>query len=505
MDAIELEVMVHALAGIAEEMMARLVRAAYSSNIKERRDCSTALFDGRGRLVAQAAAIPVHLGALGDAVAAVRAMAPRPGEIWLLNDPFAGGSHLPDLTLVTAIAWPDRPQELLGYAISRAHHSDVGGMRPGSMPADSTEIFQEGLVIPPTRSGAAGALDENVLGLILANVRQPAQRRGDLRAQLAAGQLGAERFARMGTELGADRLADALDAVIAYTERRVRERIAAIPDGTYRATDYLEGPEGEEIPIQVAVEIGGDGVRIDFTGTASQGLSNLNAPVAVTRSAVAFALRALLDPRLPANDGAMAPVELVLPEASLVAARWPAAVVAGNVETSQRIADALILALGGVAGGLAQGQGTMNNLILGNRRFSYYETIGGGQGASARGDGLDGVHVGMSNTLNTPIEALELEFPLTVRRYELREDSGGGGLHRGGWGIVREVQVHEDCTLSLLSDRRTHAPQGTAGGAAGRPGHNRLNGEPLPGKTSRALKAGDVITVETPGGGGWGK
>lgn len=504
MDAIELEVTVHALAGITEEMMARLIRAAYSSNIKERRDCSTALFDAQGRNIAQAAAIPVHLGALAAAVAAVRSMGPAAGEIWLLNDPFAGGSHLPDWTLVTVVAHPERPGDILGFAVSRAHHSDVGGMRPGSMPAASTEIFQEGLILPPVRIGTEDGLEAHLLRLILANVRQPEQRLGDLRAQVAAGALGAVRLVQLAVERGDEKLMAAIDAVIAYTERRLRSRIAQIPDGTYRAVDFLEGPEAE-IRLELTATVSGEKLRLDFSGTADQVTGNLNAPIAVTRSAVAFALRALLDPELPTNDGALAPVELIVPAGSLLAAQPPAAVVAGNVETSQRIADLVMLALADAAGpGLAQGQGTMNNLILGNAHFSYYETIGGGQGASSRGNGLDGVHVGMSNTLNTPIEALELEFPLTVRRYELREHSGGGGIHRGGLGIVRELVVGEPCTLSLLSDRRRHAPHGAAGGGDGMVGENFLNGEPIPAKTSRPLRPGDRIRVETPGGGGWG-
>ncbi|MBC8121515.1 MAG: hydantoinase B/oxoprolinase family protein [Gemmatimonadaceae bacterium] len=502
-DAIQLEVTVHALNGVAEEMTARLIRAAYSSNIKERRDCSCALFDCHGRSIAQAAAIPVHLGALGEAVGAVRNCGPVPGDVFLLNDPFCGGSHLPDLTVVSAIPYPDAPTRILGFAVSRAHHADIGGMRPGSMPADSTEIFQEGLVIPPTRIGNADRLDENVLGLILANVRQGEQRRADLRAQIAAGTLGGVRLGELYRRIGLQ-WEETLAEVLAYTERRVRRRIAEIPDGVYRAIDYLEGADGTDIPLQVAITVVGDEITVDFTGTAPQVRGNLNAPLAVTRSAVSFALRALLDPYLPANDGANAPVRLLVPAGSLVAAEWPSAVVAGNVETSQRIADTVFLALAAVTGGPAQGQGTMNNLILGNRNFSYYETIGGGQGASPSGAGPDGVHVGMSNTLNTPIEALELEFPLRVVRYELCEDSGGSGLHRGGRGIVRSIEVHQDCTLSLLSDRRIHSPQGLSGGGRASPGRNYLGSVPLPGKISLELKAGEQVTLHTPGGGGWG-
>jgi N-methylhydantoinase B len=501
MDAIDLEVFTNALGGITEEMMARLIRAAYSANIKERRDCSTALFDHQGRDIAQAAAIPVHLGALGDAVGAVMNRSPRPGQIFLLNDPFSGGSHLPDLTLITVIARPEDAEQILGFAVSRAHHADVGGMRPGSMPADSTTIFQEGLVIPPTCIGQNSHLDENILRLILANVRQPNLRRADLRAQVSANQLGAERLQSLCESLNHGAFELRVAEVLDYAERRMRNGIAQLPDGIYCATDYLEAADGSDIHLQVSVIVSGETIEIDFTGTDPQINGNLNAPLAVTRSAVAFALRALIDPYLPANAGAMRPVRLVVPKGSLLWAVWPAAVVAGNVETSQRIADLLMLAFGN---GLAQGQGTMNNLILGNANFSYYETIGGGQGASSNGSGLDGVHVGMSNTLNTPIEALEMEFPLRLQHYELREDSGGHGTHRGGWGIVRTIQVLENCTLSLLSDRRHHAPQGVMGGQSGAPGQNFLNGEALSAKTSRELKAGDQVCIETPGGGGWG-
>lgn len=502
MDAIDLEVFTNALGGITEEMMARLIRAAYSANIKERRDCSTALFDRQGRDIAQAAAIPVHLGALGDAVAAVMARNPLPGEIFLLNDPFSGGSHLPDLTLITVIAQPEDPEQILGFSVSRAHHADIGGMRPGSMPADSTTIFQEGLVIPPTRIGLRSQLDENILALILANVRQPELRRADLRAQVSANQLGAERLQSLCHPLGSAAFDLKVAEVLDYTERRIRLGVAQLSDGVYSATDYLEAADGSDILLQVQVTVSGDALTIDFTGTALQIHGNLNAPLAVTRSAVAFALRALIDPYLPANAGAMVPVHLVVPKGCLLHAVWPAAVVAGNVETSQRVADLLMLALGN---DLAQGQGTMNNLILGNDNFSYYETIGGGQGASSSSSGLDGVHVGMSNTLNTPIEALEMEFPLRLLSYELRQDSGGNGTHRGGWGIVRTIQVLEDCTLSLLSDRRHHAPQGVLGGQSGSLGHNFLNNQILPAKTSRELKAGDQVRIETPGGGGWGE
>ncbi len=510
LNAIQIEVLNHALAGITEEMMVSLVRGAHSPNIKERKDCSTALFDGQGRVVAQAQAIPVHLGALGDAVRAVQAMNPTPGDVYLLNNPFQGGSHLPDLTLVTVVSGSnlDQAKEILGFTVSRAHHSDVGGMRPGSMPADSTEIYQEGIVIPPTliarEAEQETEVDENVLRLILANVRQPHQRRADLQAQIAANYLGALRF--QGLARQTEHFQDALEELMAYAERRFRASIEHLGTGQYCAEDFLESSSDLEelIPLKVSVTLEKDQIIVDFTGTAEQIQGNLNAPLAVTRSAVYFALRALVDPDLPLNEGAYRPITLVAPPKSIVNAQHPVAVVAGNVETSQRICDLIFLALAPVAH-MAQGQGTMNNLILGNQNFSYYETIGGGQGASAWGPGLDGVHVGMSNTLNTPIEALEMEYPLRMDRYELREGSGGKGIHDGGLGIIRELTVLEDCTLSLLSERRNIAPQGVAGGKPGAKGLNLLDGQPLPGKVSMKLRAGQQLSIQTPGGGGWGK
>ncbi|MFQ3583313.1 MAG: hydantoinase B/oxoprolinase family protein [Cyanobacteriota bacterium] len=510
---IRLQVMANALAGIAEEMGACLIRGSYSANIKERRDCSTALFDAQGSCIAQAAHIPVHLGALSEAVRAVIAAGPQPGEVFLLNDPYQGGSHLPDLTVVTAIPALEETTVVSAYAVNRAHHADVGGMRPGSMPADSTEIWQEGLVIPPVRLArlqTSGALDwdEDLLRLILANVRNAEQRRGDLQAQVGANAIGVRRFRELLAQFGEAETWRLIAGVIDYSCQRMRAQIRALPDGVYEAADCLEGygDPPEPIWIRVQIEVRGESLRVDFTGTDAASIGNLNAPLAVTRSAVLFALRCLLDPSAPSNAGVEAPIEIFAPQGCLVNAEFPAAVVAGNVETSQRIADVVLRALAPVAGSLsiAQGQGTMNNCVLGNRHFTYYETLGGGQGASPHRPGPDGIHVGMSNTLNTPIEALELEYPLQVIRYELRQDSGGHGRQRGGWGLTRSLRVLEDCTLSLLTDRRHHPPQGEAGGGSGQVGINLLNGDRLPSKTSRPLQAGDVITLHTPGGGAWG-
>jgi N-methylhydantoinase B len=504
LDPVTLSVLSSALTGIAEEMGALLVRAAYSSNVKERRDCSAALFHADGRMVAQAEHIPVHLGAMPEAVQAVRERDPRPGDVFMLNDPFRGGTHLPDITLVSPL---HDAGEVLGYAVTRAHHSDVGGMRPGSMPADSTSIHQEGIILPPVRLVRDGEVVEDVLDLLLANVRTPDVRRGDLRAQLAANARAQERLGELLERRGRATVLTAFEEVLRHAERRTRDAIGALPDGTYTARSELEGDgvTEEDVPIAVAVTIRGEELEIDFAGTSGAVAGNVNCPLSVTRSACYFALRVLLDPDVPANAGAYAPVTVRAPEGSLVDARSPSAVVAGNVETSQRLADTVLLALAQAVDGLpAQGQGTMNNLVIGGEGWTYYETIGGGQGASPAGDGDSGVHVGMTNTLNTPVEALELEFPMRVERYELAEGSGGAGRHRGGDGIVRAIRVLEPATVSLLTDRRRHRPAGAEGGEPAAAGANRLDGAELPAKASRPVPAGGLVTVTTPGGGGWG-
>jgi N-methylhydantoinase B len=507
LDPVTLSVLASALAGIAEEMGAVLIRGAYSSNIKERRDCSTALFDERGRMVAQAEHIPIHLGAMPEAVAAVMSRDPEPGDVFAINDPYSGGTHLPDITLVSTVA-PGEDGEIVGYAVTRAHHSDVGGMRPGSMPSDSREIYQEGIIIPPVRLVHGGEYVQDVLDLLLANVRTPALRRGDLRAQIAANNIAEERIRELMERRGKDTVLAAFDEVISYTEKRTREAIRELPDGEYTAEDFLEGDgtTDEDIRIKATVTIEDDSMTIDFTGTADAVEGNVNCPLPVTRSACYFALRVLLPKGIPANAGTYAPLEIKAPEGSLVNAKSPSAVVAGNVETSNRIADAVLAAFSSFASDMlpAQGQGTMNNTIIGGPGWTYYETIGGGQGASARGPGASGVHVGMSNTLNTPTEAFEIEYPMRVERYELIYDSGGAGKNRGGDGIVRSVRVLEPASLSLLTDRRRHPPRGVEGGESGAVGENLLNDEKLPPKVSRELEEGDVVTVKTPGGGGYG-
>ena len=486
---IELQVIGASLRSIAEEMGAVLIRSSFSANIKERRDCSTALFDERGRMIAQAEHIPVHLGAMPDAVAAVMRLGLERGQVAILNDPYTGGTHLPDVTVVSRTA--------LGFAVSRAHHADVGGIEPASLPAFSHTLEEEGVILPPQ------LLTDEVLERFVRSTRHPEERRGDLRAQLAAHHLAERRLEELCVHRGRDRVAAAMDELYAYSERMVRAAIAQLPDGRGQAEDVVEGVEGDRA-IRCAVEIRGDAVRIDFAGTAPQHDGNLNCPLAVTKSASFFVVRCLTEPDLPASGGAFAPVTVTAPEGCLVNARPPAAVVAGNTETSSRIVDVVFAALGELVPVPAQGQGTMNNLALGNDRFTYYETVGGGQGACPDANGPSGVHVTMSNTLATPTEAIELEYPLRVERWELRPASGGDGAYRGGDGVVRELRALEDCRLSVLAERRRHAPQGREGGADGARGLTLVNGEEQPPKLTRELAAGDVVRVETPGGGGYG-
>ncbi len=490
LDPIELQVLTGALASACDEMGVVLIRSARSSNIKERRDASTALFDADGQMVMQAEHIPVHLGAMPAAVAAVLGERHAPELSWILNDPFAGGTHLPDITVITPV-FADGDQ-LIGFAASRAHHADVGARVPGSMPADSRTLEEEGVVISPQ------PLDQRTLERIVTRMRQPEERRADLRAQLAANRTGALRLSALAARLGRERLREGTDAVLDYSERRTRACLAALPDGVREADDVLEAPEGDlELRLRALLE--GDELLLDFSGSAGQHPGNLNCPLAVTRSACLFAVRVLTDPDIPSSAGAYRPIELRVPQGCVLNANPGAAVVAGNVETSSRVADLVLSAFG-----RAQGQGTMNNITLGNEDFSYYETLGGGQGACPDADGPSAVHVAMSNTLNTPVEALEREFPLRVLEYSLRRGSGGGGLHRGGDGVVRELQALSEMTFSLISERRRHAPRGAAGGAPGAPGHDELDGRALEGKATGRLPAGGRLRIETPGGGGFG-
>ncbi|MBX3175190.1 MAG: hydantoinase B/oxoprolinase family protein [Gemmatimonadaceae bacterium] len=503
-DALSLAVWSSAFAAVAEEMGSVLVRGSLSPNIRERRDASCALFDADGEMIAQAAHIPVHLGALPESVRAVRAQQPRPGDVFLLNSPWHGGSHLPDLTMVEAIADEGR---IAGYAVVRAHHADVGGMSPGSMPQGATELVQEGLVLPPVRLVREGVLDESLLGLVLANVRTPDERRGDLSAQRAACSAGANGWRALLERHGRATMEAAGQALLDYAERRARARLEGLEGSEGVAEDRLEGDgvTDADIPLRVRLRVRDASLHLDFAGTSPMVAGNVNCPIQVTRAAALFVLRSLLDDDVPTNEGIARAIEITTPDDCCISARAPHAVAAGNVEMSQRVTDLLFAAF--AAAGVpvpAQGQGTMNNVTFGGRGWTFYETLGGGQGASIAGPGPSAVHVGMSNTRNTPIESLELAYPIVIERYELRRGSGGLGRHAGGDGILRRYRVLEPCTVTLLTERRRHAPRGADGGADGACGENLLNGEPLPAKCRRELKAGDLLEIRTPGGGGWG-
>ena len=498
LDAVGLEVMGHAFASIAEEMGLVLIHSAVSPNIRERRDCSAALFDAAGEMIAQAAHIPVHLGAMQEAVAAVRALGPAPGDVIILNDPYTGGSHLPDITLIGAT---EIGGAVAGYGVVRAHHSDVGGAQAGSMPAGARDIFAEGVIAPPLR------LTPEVERFLLANVRTPETRRADLAAQRAAVERGAAGLRGLAARYGWAAVQDAARDLQTYAERRAREALRPLETTGLSATDWLEGDgvDDVDLPIRVRVDIHDGMFLVDFTGTAPAARGNVNCPLAVARSAVLFVVRTLLPEDVPTNGGVQRAIRITAPEGCLLNARHPSAVAAGNVETSQRIVDTLFLAL--AAGGVpvpAQGQGTMNNVTFGGRDWTYYETIGGGQGASLAADGPSGVHVGMSNTRNTPIEVLEMEYPFRLTTYALRRGSGGMGQRTGGDGVIREFAILSPMDASFLTERRRHAPAGVRGGGAGATGRTMLNGKPLAPKASAALVSGDVLRIETPGGGGWG-
>jgi N-methylhydantoinase B len=515
MDPARLEVFKHLFASVAEEMGGVLRRTGFSPNIKERRDFSCALFDSHTRLVAQAAHIPVHLGAMPLSVAAcAEALELEPGDVAALNDPFHGGTHLPDITLVTPIFAADAR---MGFAASRAHHADVGGAQPGSM-SPASELYQEGIVIPPVRLVRGGSPNRGVWDMLLANVRTPDERAGDLRAQLAANRKGVERVGELVEKYGRPRIEEAQAALLAYAESMMRELIGELPDGVYRFSDRMDddGVTDEPVEIRVAVTVRGDEVVVDFTGTSEQRPGAINAVEAITLSAVYYVFRCLVGLDIPSNSGCLAPIRVVAPRGTVVNARRPAAVAAGNVETSQRIVDVLLGALADAVPDRvpAASQGTMNNLTIGGwdperrRPFAYYETIAGGTGGRPDRPGCSAVHTHMTNTLNTPVEALEYAYPLRVRRYEIRRGSGGSGRYPGGDGIRRDVELLAPARAAILSDRRRFPPYGLADGQPGGVGRNVLIGtgqeRELPGKTSLDVRPGDVISIRTPGGGGHG-
>jgi len=535
-DAAELEIFKNLFHSTAEEMGAALRRSAFSPNIKERRDYSCAVFDGRARVVAMGDHMPVHLGSMPMSVAAaLNALELGPGDIAMLNDPYAGGTHLPDITLAlpvwalevgasgarpraerrSALQTQSRPSF---YVANRAHHADVGGAQPASMGL-SQEIYQEGLRIPPVALARGGKIQRDVLSILLANVRTPREREGDLMAQVAACRLGERRLQELLQRYGTTRTGFYLGALQSYSSRLMKEALAKIPAGTYTAEDFLDddGHSPEPVPLRVAIKIRGGRATVDFQGSSSQRAGCVNAVFAITYSAVFYVFRCLLGESVPACAGLMNSIEVCAPEGSVVNARPPAAVAAGNVETSQRIVDVLLRAL---AQALPQripaaSSGTMNNLSFGGmdprtgEPFAYYETIAGGMGARPSADGLSGVHTHMTNSLNTPIEALESAYPVRVRRYSLRRGSGGKGKFHGGEGIVREIEFLTEVRGSILSDRRQFGPYGLAGGKPGRPGVNQLTVQgrkrKLPGKAAFSAPRGSVLKIETPGGGGWGK
>ncbi|AUX10035.1 N-methylhydantoinase B [Halalkaliarchaeum desulfuricum] len=519
-DPVTLEVIRNAATAISEEMNANLIRTGYSPNIKERRDCSCAVFDADGGMISQAENMPVHLGAMPFSVAAALERYPpeslSPGDAVLLNDPFRGGAHLPDLTLVSPV-YADG--ELIAFAANRAHHADVGGSRAGSVSADATEIYQEGIRIPPVKLYDGGDLVVDAMELILANVRTPDERRGDLRAQQAANETARERLQDLAKKYGVDTLRNAIAEIQDYSERRMQAALAELPDGTYEFADVLDddGRGTEDIRIEAATTIDGDSITVDFTGTDPQTEGPINAVFAVTASATYYAVRCVTDPDIPPNEGCYRPIDIDAPSGTVVNADPPAAVVGGNLETSQRITDVVLGTLAEAAPERAIGacQGTMNNVTFGGvdprtgEPYAFYETGGGGFGGRASGDGMDGVHVHMSNTMNTPAEVLQTAYPLAVERYEYRPDTGGAGKFRGGLGLRRDYRVCDhDAAFSLLAERRIHPPYGINGGKAGGVGDDKLirdgETEALPAKCTRDLEPGDVVSLRTPGAGGYG-
>ncbi len=538
-DAISLEVFKNLFISVSEEMGVALQRTAYSSNIKERRDYSCALFDSAGQMVAQAAHQPVHLGAMPASVQAALDTFPpalRPGDMVILNDPYLGGTHLPDITLVAPVYIELTPEiapevtsgetppktkgkELVGFVSNRGHHADVGGMTPGSLPL-STELYQEGLIIPPVKLARGGRINQAVVQLICRNSRTPEERKGDLAAQVASIRVGERRLQEITQRYGIAETQEHMAALLDYSERVTRRAIRDIPNGVYRVLDYMDddGLTEQPVPIRVAITVADDSMTVDFTGTSPQRPGCINAPQAVTVSACLYVIRCVVGDEAPANQGCLRPLEIITPRGTLVNPEPQHGVAGGNVETSQRITDVLLAALAQALPNLipAASQGTMNNLLIGghdlnrDKPFVYYETIGGGMGARPNQDGISGIHTHMTNTLNTPIEALEFAFPLRMKRYALRRGTGGAGKFSGGDGIVRDVEFLAPARVTILSERRKYTPQGLHGGHHGQPGENVLlrggyEEVRLAGKETLDVEAGDVLSIRTPGGGGWGK
>ena len=530
-DAISLEVFKNLFISVSEEMGVALQRTSYSPNIKERRDYSCALFDPAGQMVAQAAHQPVHLGAMPASVRAALDTYPnalRPGDLVILNDPYLGGTHLPDITLVAPVyievapeETPQKPsgKELVGFVSNRGHHADVGGMTPGSLPL-STELYQEGLIIPPVKLARGGRINQEVVQIICRNSRTPEERKGDLAAQIASIRVGERRLQEITQRYGIAETQEHMAALLDYSERVTRRAMRDIPNGVYRVLDYMDddGLTEQPVPIRVAITVADDHMTVDFTGTSPQRPGCINAPQAVTVSACLYVVRCVVGDEAPANQGCLRPVEIITPRGTLVNPEPQRGVAGGNVETSQRITDVLLAALAQALPDLipAASQGTMNNLLVGghdlnrDKPFVYYETIGGGMGARPTLDGISGIHTHMTNTLNTPIEAMEFAFPLRMKRYALRRGTGGAGKFSGGDGIVRDVEFLSPARVTILSERRKFPPQGFHGGHHGQPGENVLlrggyEEVHLAGKETLDVEAGDVLSLRTPGGGGWGK
>jgi N-methylhydantoinase B/oxoprolinase/acetone carboxylase alpha subunit len=519
-DPIEFEIFKNFFVSIAEEMGTTLCRTGFSPNIKERLDYSCALYDAAGHTIAQGDHLPVHLGAMPLSVrAAIDHVAMQPGDTVILNDPFRGGTHLPDITLVTPVFLKPTSKQPIFYVANRAHHSDVGGMSPGSMPL-AREVFQEGLIIPPIKLIKAGKLDPEILALILANVRTPDEREGDLTAQIAANNTGATRLLEITQRYGLKRVTHYATLTQDYAERVLRATIAEIPDGSYTFTDFLDNDGFSENPIRITctIRIRGEHAEVDFTGSDPQTSGGVNANLAITLSASLYAFRCLVTEDVLYNDGIARPIKVIAPEGSIVNCTHPSAVAGGNVETSQRITDVVLGALAQALPGIipAASQGTMNNVTLGGHNpltgkpFAYYETAGGGMGGRPGEAGLSGVHTHMSNTRNTPAEAFEQAFPLRIRTYALRAGSGGAGKYPGGEGLIREFEALVETSATILTERRNSQPYGAQGGAPGASGRNQLlrasgEVETLPAKARLTLHPGDRLRIETPGGGGYGR
>lgn len=513
---VSLEIFRSIFAGIAEEMGSTLERTASSPNIKERRDFSCAIFDSSGQLIAQAAHLPVHLGSMPLLVRKVVSETHfKPGDCIIANDPYSGGTHLPDVTLISPVFSVPGRQAPAAFIANRAHHSDIGGMSPGSMP-HSTEVFQEGLIIPPVKLRKGGEWVEDVLKIVLANVRTPFERKGDLEAQVAAQGIGGERILEVMGRYGENEIYEHWNGLLDYSERLTRARLGSLPRGIVEFEDFLEGYEEELIPLKVRISLAKDEVVCDFAGSSPPVENCLNAPLSVTQAAVYYVFRCLLGDDIPPNAGCFRPIQIKVPGNCILNARFPRAIAGGNVEASQRVVD---LVMGALARALpdrlpAASSGTMNNLSIGgydsrrSRYYAYYETVGGGSGAARNHRGASGIHTHMTNTQNTPVEVLEMEYPLRVVEYSIRNGSGGKGMSRGGDGLRRDIQFLEDARLTLISERRRLQPHGLEGGSPGRSGENFLfrkgRRRNLPGKFSIEVREGDVLSIRTPGGGGWG-